>query len=120
VLKKTEKKYVRNYYGIALVLNLILPTLLAILIIGNKTGEVQLGYIFILVWGFICALVYSIYFAIPKFEKWEKIIGLLLPTLLLSVVLIKSWNLIIVILMNLVMNGIFIWHLKKKTFANTV
>ena len=118
-MKKLQKKYVRNYYGIAILLNVILPVLLAISIIGNKKGEIQLGYIFVGIWGLISALVFAFYFAIPGFNKnWEKIAGLLFPSFLLSLILIQSWDLIVVILLNLVMSGFFIWHLKKKTFAN--
>ena len=120
-MKKEQKKYVRNYFGIAILVNVILPILSVIIIIGKKTGEVQLGYVFVGVWGIICTILYAIYFAIPKFnENWEKIVGLLLPSIILSLGLIESLYFIIVVLINLIMSGIFIWHLKKKTFANTV
>ncbi|WP_397447776.1 hypothetical protein [Polaribacter sp. R77954] len=120
-MKTKEKLYVRNYFGIAILVNVILPILSAIIIIGKKTGEVQLGYVFVGVWGIICTLLYAIYFAIHKFnENWEKIVGILLPSIILSLGIIESWYFIIIVLINLIMNGIFIWHLKKKTFANTV
>ena len=115
-MKKVQKKYIKSYYGIAILLNLVFLILLTYLLGINK-GEI----LYIGIWWLICVIVYTIYFAIPDFnKKWEKIIGLLLPTFILSLVLVQSWNFIIIILLNLAMNGFFIWHLKKKTFANTV
>ncbi len=120
-MKKIQKKYVRNYYAIAILINVVLPVLSMIYVIGNRKGEAQMGYFIIGIWGLICIFVYSIYFAIPDFNKnWEKVAGLLFPTILLSLALIKYWNFALVILLNLIMNGFFIWHLTKKTFHNNV
>ncbi len=119
-MKKEQKKYVRNYFGIAVFANLI-PFLIMIVRIGKVQGEAQLGYIIFGSWILICTLVYGVYFAIPEFTRnWEKIIGLFFPSLILSLALLKFPIFSIVIGLNVIMNGIFAWHLKKKTFSNTI
>ena len=118
-MKSTQKKYVKNYYGISLLMNFVLPIFVVMSIIGKSHGDAQMGYVIVGIWGIICSIIYTIYFAIPEFNKnWEKIVGLLLPTIILSLALFQEPNFILVILLNLIMNGFFIWHLKKKTFAN--
>jgi len=119
-LKKKQKKYIRNYYGIAILANII-PILIMIIKIGAVQGESQLGYLIFGGWSIICAIVYGFYFAIPEFNReWEKIIGLLIPTIILSLALFKFPLFSIVVGLNFIMNGLFAWHLKKKTFANNV
>jgi chromate transport protein ChrA len=118
--KKEQKKYVLNYFGIAVLANLI-PILIMIIRIGKVKGDAQLGYIIFGAWSLICAIVYAFYFAIPEFSRnWEKIVGLIFPTIILSLALFEFPIFSIVIVLNLIMNGLFAWHLKKKTFANTV
>ena len=115
-MKKIQKKYVRYYYGITLLINCVLPALTVISVIGKTDGDANMGYVLVGIWALISALVYAFYFAIPEFNKdWEKIAGLLFSTILLSLILIEYWVFSIVILLNLIMNGFFIWHLKKKT-----
>jgi len=115
-MKKEQKKYIRNYYGIALLINLI-PFLLMVIRKEKIHGEAQMGFLFFGIWSLICCIVYGIYFSIPSFNKnWEKIIGLFLPTLILSLVLFEFPFFIIIIILNLIFNGLFAWHLKKKTF----
>jgi len=102
-------------------MNFILPIIAVMSVIGKSHGDAQMGYIIVGIWGIICSIVYAIYFVIPEFNKnWEKIVGLLLPTIILSLILLQESSFGIVILLNLIMNGFFIWHLNKKTFANTV
>ena len=120
MMKKEQKKYVRNYFGIAVFANLI-PILIMMLKIGKVQGDAQLGYIIFGAWSLICTIVYGFYFVIPEFSRnWEKIIGLLFPTIILSLALFEFPIFSIVIGLNLIMNGLFAWHLKKKTFANNV
>jgi hypothetical protein len=120
LIQRKQKKYIKNYYVISLFVNL-LPLLIMVIKIGKVEGEAQLGYIAFGIWGIICAIIYTIYFAIPEFKNnWEKIGGLIFPTLILSLGLIKFQLLLILIILNLIMNGFFIFHLKKKTFANKV
>ena len=117
-MKKEQKKHIRNYYRIAVLTNSI-PILIMIIRNGKIQGKAQMGFLIFGVWILVCSIVYGIYFTIPKFNKnWEKIIGLFLPTFILSLVLSKFSLFVIVILFNLIMNGVFAWHLKKKTFAS--
>lgn len=117
-MKKKQKKHIQNYYLIAVLTNLI-PILVMIINKANIRGEAQMGFLFSAVWTLICMVIYGIYFTIPKFNKnWEKIVGLFLPTSLLSLVLLALPFFLIVIILNLIMNGLFAFHLQKKTFAN--
>ncbi len=117
---KEQKKYLRNYYGIAILANII-PLLIMMIKIGKVQGETQLGYLIFGGWSIICMILYGFYFAIPEFNRdWEKIVGLLIPTIILSLTLFKFPLFSIVVGLNFIMNGLFAWHLKKKTFANNV
>lgn len=78
-----------------------------------------MGYIIIGIWGLICLLIYGFYFAIPDFYRnWEKVGGLLFPGILLSFGLFEFPDLLYLVVFNLSINGFFIWHFVKKTFAN--
>ncbi|WP_299212640.1 hypothetical protein [uncultured Aquimarina sp.] len=112
---KKGKKYVRNYYGIALITNLI-PIVIMLSRVGNIHGEAQMGFIIFGGWVLICALVYAFYFAIPEFNRnWEKIVGLVFPSIILSLILFKFPEFKIAITINLILNGIFILHWKIHT-----
>jgi chromate transport protein ChrA len=101
-------------------MNFIIPFFVVMSIVGKSHGDAQMGYIIVGVWGIICSIVYTFYFAIPEFNKnWEKIVGLLLPTIILSLILFQESNFGLIIILNFVMNVFFIWHLKKKTFTNS-
>ncbi|MFD2561859.1 hypothetical protein [Aquimarina rubra] len=111
---KKQKKYIRNYYGIALTINLI-PIVIMLSRIGNVHGEAQMGFIIFGVWTLICALVYGFYFAIPEFNRnWEKIVGLMFPSIILSLILFEFPEFKIAIIINLILNGILILHWKRN------
>ena len=66
-------------------------------------------------WMMICIAVYTIYFIIPEFNKnWEKIAGLVLPSIILSLVLTIEPSFIYLICINIILNVVFIWHFTKK------
>ncbi|WP_299261869.1 hypothetical protein [uncultured Aquimarina sp.] len=114
-MKKTQKKHIKIYYGITLLLNFIAPTIVAISVIGDQEGEIQMGYIIVGLWGFICAILYGFYFAIPEFNKnWEKIAGLIFPSIILSLLLFEFPDFTIAVILNLIMTGIFVWQFKKN------
>ncbi len=115
-MPKEQIKQVRNYYIIALLLNLT-PFIVAIS--SEKiNGEYRKALIILGIWLLIVTVVYSFYFLIPKFNKnWHKIIGLVFPTVLLSLLMFLFPKLkgiaLILIIINIILNGIFILHFNK-------
>ncbi|WP_196890035.1 hypothetical protein [Aureivirga sp. CE67] len=108
------KKYIWIYYGIAILLNVV-PILL--MLIGNENiqGERGLGLFIFIPWALLCALVYISYFFILTFKrKSHKIIGLFVPVILMSFLIIPFSLLSYLILLNLILNGIFSLHFVLK------
>jgi len=108
--ERTSKKSIRKYYWISFSLNW-LPLGILLFTFGGLEGEAQLGYFFGIIWGLVCTIFYGFYLLIPEFKKkWEKIGGLLFPTLLLSLGIFQMKYLAILVATNLVLNLIFVWH----------
>ncbi|QHI39115.1 hypothetical protein IMCC3317_45160 [Kordia antarctica] len=114
--KKSAKKLVRNFYFYALLLNVVLPWILAKSIVGDSTGEVGLIYIFVIIWAVVSIVVYTIYFAIPDFPKnWEKIATFLFPSLFISPLLFFAFRLILIpLIINFIFNGICMLYYRMK------
>lgn len=112
---KNNQKETKNYYGIALLINLtplIITTIISV--IGNTNDKIQKIFILFGIWELICAVVYSLYFITLKLNKdWHKIVGFVFPTIILSLILFIFPDLILLIIANLILNGTFILHWKK-------
>ena len=81
--QKIAKRLVRNFYFVALLLNVLLPWMLAKINIGDRTGEIQMVYILVAIWTVASILIYTIYFTIPDYSRnWEKIAAFLFPSIL--------------------------------------
>ncbi|WP_298518385.1 hypothetical protein [uncultured Kordia sp.] len=81
--KKLAQHLVRNFYLVALLLNVVLPWILAKITVGDRTGEIQMIYILVAAWAVGSLLIYAIYFTIPDYNKeWEKIAAFLFPSIL--------------------------------------
>ena len=92
-------------------INILLPLVLALLFIGTASGEIQLTYVVILIWALLNIFAYSLYFIIPDLiKKWEKILTFILPSILMSLLIINIQVFIFPLLINLVLNLIFIYH----------
>lgn len=116
MLKKAARKLVRNFYLLALLLNVFIPWIFAILIVGNSKGEIQLMYVAVGVWSIAAMLLYIIYFAIPDFLKnWERIATFLFPTLFCCPLLYYSTRfLMIPLIINLLFNVACMLYYKRK------
>lgn len=118
-MKNSQKKHIKFYYGISVFMNFIIPMFVIMSAMGRVHGERQLGLFLIGVWGIFCALVYALYFTVPEFNKnWEKIAGLVLPSIILSLILFVEETLIYVVFINFILNGLFIWHFTKTSMNN--
>ncbi|MGH1388464.1 hypothetical protein [Kordia sp.] len=81
--QKIAKRLVRNFYFVALLLNVLLPWMIAKINIGDRTGEIQMVYILVAIWAVASIIIYTIYFTIPDYsKKWEKKAAFLFPSIL--------------------------------------
>ena len=98
-----------------------IPLLVMTIMIEKVQGEAQLGYFIFGFWGLISAFIYGFYFVIPELKRnLEKIISLFLPSIILSLALFEIPMFSIVVGLNLILNGIFVWHLKNKNMLLTL
>lgn len=110
-----QKKLIKRFYLIALVVNIVLPLILSFVIVGGEKGEIKLLYIAALVWAVLNALIYCLYFVIPEFkQKWEKIAGLLFPSLIIFLLVLFQYINFYLLLFTLIVNLGFILVWIKK------
>lgn len=112
-----EKRLVRKFYLISLVLNVFIPLTASFIIVGDRTGEVQFLYIGAIFWAVINTLSYCAYFLIPGFEsKRDKIATLFFPSILLLGLCVVELNFIYFLTYTLIQNLVFFfwWTQKRK------
>ncbi len=115
---KLKNQLVKKYYLLALIINFI-PLLFMIINSSNIKGEARYGFLIFGVWGIISALTYCVYLFIPKFKSnSEQFFGFILPSLILLLVTFKFYAFLILLVINVIINSIFIWHYRKNAFAN--
>ncbi len=112
--KKRAKKIVRKHYLLSLLLNVFLPWVIINNAIGDRTGDANLAYIFVLAWSVLATIVYAMYFTIPDFYKnWEKIAMYFLPSVLFSLTFFASLELWFVVAINFIFNFFCVLHYWK-------
>lgn len=119
-MKNIQKKHIKFYFGISIFINFVSSFITMMQTYSNIHGGgfEALFEIFVFC-TIICSAVYSIYFTIPEFNKnWEKIAGLVLPSLVLSLVLLVEETFIYVVFVNLILNLLFIWHFTNTSKKN--
>ena len=115
MIVKEQKKLVRYFYLISLVLNVVLPYVLSRVIIGEDTGEIQMLYVGAIAWGVISLLIYAIYFLIPEFQsKRDKISGFMLPSMIAFGACFIWLGFFYLLLYTLSINLIFVWIWYRK------
>ncbi|MBC8753845.1 hypothetical protein H2O64_04135 [Kordia sp. YSTF-M3] len=114
--KKIARRLVRNFYFFALLLNVVIPWAFAKIVIGDRSGEIQLLYIGVGIWSIASGLLYTIYFAIPDFYKnWEKVATFLFPSLFCSPMLFYSSRILLIPFgINLAFNILCLFHYKTR------
>lgn len=112
-----QKRLIKRFYLISLVLNVIIPFAIAKIIVGNRTGEIQYLYIGAAALSIISIISYAVYFLVPDFEsKRDKIATLFFPSILLLGLCIVEFGFIYFLVYTLVINLVFflIWNRKLK------
>ncbi len=114
--KKIARRLVRNFYFLALLLNVIIPWVFVKIVIGDSTGEIQLIYVAVAVWSIVAIVLFTIYFAIPDFHKnWEKVATFLFPTLFCSPILFYETTFFMIPFgINLMFNLLCLFYYKRK------
>ncbi|MFT5846669.1 MAG: fatty-acid desaturase [Psychroserpens sp.] len=62
-----QKRLVKRLYLVSMFFNVILPLLILYMMTGDKSGEVKLLFVALVICGFTCLLVNSACFFIPEF-----------------------------------------------------
>ncbi|WP_298903389.1 hypothetical protein [uncultured Psychroserpens sp.] len=110
-----QKKLVIYFYLISLVLNVVLPYVISKVVIGDETGEIQILYVGVIVWGVISLLIYGIYFLIPEFQsKRDKISAFMLPSMIAFGACFIWLGFFYLLLYTLSINLMFVWIWYRK------
>ncbi|WP_299334392.1 hypothetical protein [uncultured Psychroserpens sp.] len=113
-----EKRLVKQFYLVSLLLNVVFPLVYVRIIVGDKTGEIQFLYISVTVLVIFNALGYAVYFLIPDFiTSRDKIATLYFPTLLHIGLCIVSKEIWPIVVYTILLNSVFflIWNRKNKS-----
>ncbi|OUS01903.1 hypothetical protein A9Q86_04435 [Flavobacteriales bacterium 33_180_T64] len=110
-----QKKLVRKFYLLALLLNVIIPVLIAYIIVGDKKGEVQFVYIVTIIWAFISILIYGVYFLIPEFESKRDVIStFMFPSMIVFGSCFIYFGFVYLLIYTILINVTFTWVWNRK------
>nr|WP_321233106.1 hypothetical protein [uncultured Psychroserpens sp.] len=110
-----QKRLIKRFYLVSLLLNVVLPLSVSYMIIGDSTGEIQYVFIVAVIWAIVNTISYTVYFLIPGFEnKRDKIATLFFPSILLFGLCIVEFGLFYILPYTLVINVAFFLYWNRK------
>jgi hypothetical protein len=111
-----QKRLIKRFYLVSMFFNVILPLLMSRVIIGDKSGEVQLLFVAAIIWGFTCMLVYGAYFFIPEFQSKRDVVAtFMLPSMVALIGSFFYLGFMYLLIYTILINLSFLWIWNRKT-----